>query len=122
MAAILAQTGAQEGLAAPTPAKTLSQSSTIESTYERTLNGHGSPDPKVSGLPATSTLGKEEADNLGKEGEGFHQSKTAIALSTLPAGRKSILLLCFCLAYVHSSTPPIHAADVLECSLMQPVL
>jgi hypothetical protein len=100
MAAILAQTGAQEGLAAPTPAKTLSQSSTIDSTYEKTLNGHGSPDAKPSGLPTASTLGKADDDNLAKGEEGFHQSKTAMALSSLPAGRKSILLLCFCLAYV----------------------
>ena len=104
MAEKLSQTGAQQGLA-PTTNKTLSSTSTMESTYEqspnRTLTSfHGSPEGKTPELPAASTLGKEEVDDLAKGGDGFHASKSAIALSSLPAGRKSILLLCFCLAYV----------------------
>ena len=100
----LSQTGAQQGLAA-TNNKTLSPSSTMDSTHEpspnRTLTSlHGTPEGKISSLPAASTLGKEEVDDLAKGGDGFHSSKTAVALSSLPAGRKSILLLCFCLAYV----------------------
>jgi hypothetical protein len=100
----LSQTGAQQGLA-PSTNKTLSPSSTMESTYQpspsRTLASlHGSPEGKGHELPAASTLGKEEVDDLAKGGDGFHSSKTAVALSSLPAGRKSILLLCFCLAYV----------------------
>jgi hypothetical protein len=100
----LSQTGAQQGLAA-TNNKTLSPSSTMESTHEpspsRTLTSlHGSPQGKTPELPAASTLGKEEVDDLAKGVDGFHSSKTAVALSSLPAGRKSILLLCFCLAYV----------------------
>jgi len=100
----LSQTGAQQGLAA-TNNKTLSPSSTMDSTHEpspnRTLTSlHGTPEGKTSNLPAASTLGKEEVDDLAKGGDGFHSSKNAVALSSLPAGRKSILLLCFCLAYV----------------------
>lgn len=96
----VAQTGAQAGLAAPTADKTFSQSTTMDSTYEKTLNGHGSPEGKITNLPATSALSKEE--ELIRGGEGFHGSSNAVALSSLPAGRKSILLLCFCLAYVPS--------------------
>jgi len=104
MAEKLSQTGAQQGLA-PTSNKTLSPSSTMDSTYEpspnRTLtNLHGSPEGKTPVLPATSTLGKAEVDDLAKGGDGFHSSESAMALSSLPAGRKSVLLLCFCLAYV----------------------
>jgi len=100
----LSQTGAQQGLA-PTTNKTMSPASTMDSNHgsspNRTLTSlHGTPEGKASSLPATSTLGKEEVDDLAKGGDGFHTSKTALALSSLPAGRKSILLLCFCLAYV----------------------
>ncbi|WWD20594.1 hypothetical protein CI109_105070 [Kwoniella shandongensis] len=47
-------------------------------------------------LPAQSTMGKVEADMIAK-GEGHaHHHKNALA--ALPAGRKSVLLLCFCLS------------------------
>jgi hypothetical protein len=120
MAEKVAQTGAPQGLGAPTPV-TLSHTSTMESTDDRTLHGHGSPDGKLSDLPAASTLGKEDDLANAKGGDGFHASKTAVALSTLPAGRKSILLLCFCLAYVSPSHTTFPLADHIACSLTQRV-
>jgi hypothetical protein len=102
MAALLANTGAQEGLAGPT-ATTNTPSPTAQPSPSQTLtdlHSNGSPDAKKSELPASSTLNKTEADNIAAGKGGFHGSKTAIALSSLPAARKNILLLCFCLAYV----------------------
>ena len=50
-----------------------------------------------AGVPAGSTLGKVELD-LEKSGKA--QKKSAAALSSLPAARKNILTLCFCLSMV----------------------
>ena len=50
-----------------------------------------------AGVPAGSTLGKVE---LELEKSGKANRKTAEALSSLPAARKNILTLCFCLSMV----------------------
>ena len=49
-------------------------------------------------LPATSTLGKVEAE-MEKQGKTT-QKVASDALSSLPASRKNILTLCFCLSMV----------------------
>lgn len=86
------------GLAVP---RTLSSSTTqsdLDKSPNRTLtdlhadHGHKLP------LPAESTLGKVQHERINKEEVESHGIASADALSSLPAGRKMILLLCFCLA------------------------
>lgn len=99
MSKTLAQSGAQEGLTVP---RTLSASPTISSSEDhspnRTLTDLHAADANKTGLPAESTLGKVEDDRINKGEVDVHASEGAKALSSLPAGRKSWLLLCFCLA------------------------
>jgi hypothetical protein len=75
--------------------RTMSRSPTVndedetDAYHREKLNQH---------LPTESTLGKVEAEKE-KAGE-VAPNAGANALADLPAGRKSILLLCFCLAMV----------------------
>lgn len=97
MSKTLAQSGTQEGLTVP---RTLSSSPTLSSSEDHSPN-RTLTDLHGDGLPAESTLGKVEDDRINKgEGEAHdvHASEGAKALSSLPSGRKSLLLLCFCLA------------------------
>lgn len=96
MSKILAQSGAQEGLAIP---RTISSSPTPTSSDEAHSPNRTLTDLNGNGLPAESTLGKVEHDRLDKgETNAVHNTESAKALSSLPSGRKSLLLLCFCLA------------------------
>jgi len=104
MSTAVAQTGAQQGLGVPhqvSPTPTLRSDDHTFSTYPTLTNADGSPGKEgfSPGLPAESTLGKVEQERIAEgKADGFHDSEAAKALSSLPAGRKSILLLCFCLA------------------------
>lgn len=101
MSKTLAQSGAQEGLAVPrTLSSTPTHSSDEGHSPNRTLTDlHEQDQAGKTGLPAGSTLGKVEDDRINKgETHAVHASEGAQALSSLPAGRKSILLFVFCLA------------------------
>lgn len=70
--------------------------STDESSPNRTLTDLNSPPKANKELPAESTLG-QTAEELAAKGEIVPKVHSA-KLSSLPAGRKSLLLLVFCLA------------------------
>jgi hypothetical protein len=104
---------APEGLSAP---QGFSPTPTIHSDNHTLTDQHGSPGKEgfesTSPLPAESTLGKVEQERIAEgKTDGFHNTEGAKALSSLPAGRKSVLLLCFCLAYVFSSLGYSSRAD-----------
>lgn len=89
-----------DGLAVP---RTMSSSPSLSSSEDhspnRTLTDLPGAAGNKTGLPAESTLGKDEDDRINKgELHDVHASEGAKALSSLPSGRKSLLLLCFCLA------------------------
>ena len=104
-----AQSQAPIGLAPGAPNSTntpvtMSRSPTV--TSERTAaaapgDALGKTSPKVEGeyeLPSESTLGKVEKQ-LEAEGKAPHEHHLN-ALASLPPGRKSILLFCFCRSMV----------------------
>lgn len=94
----MSTTHAQSGPDRLSANPTLSPTPTIHPD-EHTL--HSSPGKQGSDitLPSESTLGKVEKERIAEgKTDGFHSTEGAKALSSLPAGRKNILLLCFCLA------------------------
>lgn len=80
----------------------------------RTLTDLPSTNPKSKGdaLPAESTLGKVERDREGATDSDLEKTggvaPEANVLKGLPAGRKNILLLCFCLAMFSKSVDKHH--------------
>lgn len=87
----LAQSQAPDGLA---PGVNLTRNvSSRDMSHSDTLISDDHSSAKLAATPGQSILGEDI-----KEGAGIPLRKASDALSSLPDGRKSLLLFCFCLA------------------------